>query len=65
MSTANHSPVVNAPLPAMALSNLRLWVARRRIPISIACFTTLVVVNLTVLDTSPSHPLAVWNWNWL
>ncbi len=63
MSTANHSPVVNVPSPMITLNAIRLWVARKRIPISIVCFTTLVVINLTILDTSPSHPLAVWHWN--
>lgn len=42
---------------------LRKWMARRRIAISIASFTALVVFNLLILHRHPSNPLAIWHWN--
>ncbi len=62
MSTINDTAVrTSQPLPTFGL--LRKWMARRRIAISITCFTALVIFNLTVLDTPPSNPLALWIWN--
>jgi protein-S-isoprenylcysteine O-methyltransferase Ste14 len=45
-----HSPLIQ---------NARQFIAKRRIPISILCFTGLIVFNLTVLDTRPCNPFAL------
>ncbi len=60
MSTASKT---TAPNYYQDLGFLRGWVARRRIAISIACFTALIVFNLAILGRHPSNPLAVWQWN--
>lgn len=60
MSTASKS---TAPNYYQDLGTIRAWVARRRITISIACFTALIVFNLAVLRRHPSNPLAIWQWN--
>jgi protein-S-isoprenylcysteine O-methyltransferase Ste14 len=60
MSTASETA---APNYYQDLGLLRSWVARRRIAISIACFTALIVFNLAILRRHPSNPLAVWQWN--
>ncbi len=59
MSTASKT---TAPNYYQDLGFLRSWVARRRIAISIACFTALIVFNLAILRRHPSNPLAVWQW---
>jgi len=60
MSTASKT---TAPNYYQDLGLLRSWVARRRITISIACFTALIVFNLAILRRHPSNPLALWQWN--
>jgi protein-S-isoprenylcysteine O-methyltransferase Ste14 len=60
MSTATKT---TAPSYYQDLGILRSWVARRRIGISIACFTALIVFNLAILGRHPSSPLAIWQWN--
>lgn len=40
------------------VGDIRRWVARRRIVISIVCFTALIVFNLVVLGVRPQHPFA-------
>lgn len=60
MSTANET-VSQSQL--QGLGTLRRWMARRRIAISITCFTTLIVFNLVILHRHPSNPLAIWQWN--
>ena len=62
MSAINETAVpLNKSLPILDL--LRKWMARRRIAISITCFTALIVFNLTILDTPPTSPLKLWIWN--
>lgn len=62
MSTVNDTAIrVTKGMPTIAA--LRKWMARRRIAISITCFTTLVVFNLVILGTPPTSPLKVWIWN--
>lgn len=60
MSTATETTTPNY---YQDLGFLRSWVARRRIAISIACFTALIVFNLAVLGRRPGNPLAIWEWN--
>jgi protein-S-isoprenylcysteine O-methyltransferase Ste14 len=62
MSTASKSTTPTYPR-SQDLGFLRSWIARRRIAISIACFTTLIVFNLAILHRQPSNPLAIWQWN--
>ncbi len=62
MSTINDTAVpVQHSLPTFAV--VEKWVARRRITISITCFTTLIIFNLMVLGTPPTSPLKPWLWN--
>lgn len=61
MSTANET--VPSYAASQSLGSLRRWMARRRIAISITCFTALVFFNLVILQRHPSNPLAVWHWN--
>lgn len=60
MSTASETTV---PSYYQDLGVIRSWFARRRIAISIACFTALIVYNLAILHRNPSNPLAIWQWN--
>ncbi len=60
MSTASET---QAPNYYQDLGFIRSWVARRRIAISIACFTALIVFNLAVLRRHPGNPLEFWQWN--
>ncbi len=59
MSTASETQAPNY----YYLGFIRSWVARRRIAISIACFTALIVFNLAVLRRHPGNPLEFWQWN--
>ena len=59
MSTATETTSVSY---YQDLGILRSWVARRRIAISIACFTALIVFNLAVLRRHPGNPFAIWQW---
>jgi protein-S-isoprenylcysteine O-methyltransferase Ste14 len=62
MSTANETTAV--PYAHTQSSGLiRKWMARRRIAISITCFTALVFFNLVVLRRHPGNPLALGQWN--
>ena len=60
MSTANETV---APLQYQGLGSIRRWMSRRRIAISITCFTALIVFNLAILHRHASNPLAIWQWN--
>jgi len=62
MSTI-HETAVSAQHNLPASTTVKKWMARRRIAISITCFTVLVVFNLTVLGTPPTSPLKFWIWN--
>jgi protein-S-isoprenylcysteine O-methyltransferase Ste14 len=62
MSTANEKTAL-AYSHTHRLGAVRKWMARRRIAISITCFTALIFFNLVILRRHPFNPLAVWHWN--
>lgn len=62
MSTINSSTKVAIANHESWSAAAQLWFARRRITLSIACFASLIIVNLVILGTKPNNPFAFGEW---
>jgi protein-S-isoprenylcysteine O-methyltransferase Ste14 len=62
MSTINETVGVHPHLQPQIWGILKTWMARRRIAISLTCFTVLIVFNLTIVGARPENPFALWQW---